>query len=68
VRCPSRCCVTQFMATEGAVAKFKMTPYGHDDVVRDFVKKVADTDMDFAFARACAAGVDDAIAKTASKS
>jgi hypothetical protein len=56
------------MATEGAVAKFKMTPYGHDDVVRDFVKKVADTDMDFAFARACAAGVDDAIAKTASKS
>jgi hypothetical protein len=61
-------CVTEFMATDGAVAKLKMTPYGHDDVVRDFVKKVADTDMDFTFGRACAAGVDNAIAKTASKS
>jgi hypothetical protein len=42
--------------------------YGRDDVVLDFVKKVAHTDMDFTFARACGAGVDDAIAKVASKS
>ena len=60
-------CVTQFMAADGAVAKIKMTPYGHDDVVREFVKKVVDTQMDFSFARACAAAVDDALAKTAAK-
>jgi hypothetical protein len=60
-------CVTQFMATDGAVAKLKLTQYGHDDVVREFVKKVVDTDMDYSFARACASGVDDAITKTAAK-
>ena len=58
-------CATQFMATDGAVAKLKLTPYGHDDVVREFVKKVADTEMDYSFARACAAAVDDVLAKTA---
>jgi hypothetical protein len=61
-------CVVQFMAADGAVAKIKMTPYGHDDVVREFVKKVVDTQMDFSFARACATAVDDALAKTAAKS
>ena len=61
-------CVAQFMANDGAVAKIKMTPYGHDDVIREFVKKVVDTQMDFSFARACAAGVDDALAKNAAKS
>jgi hypothetical protein len=60
-------CVAQFMANDGAVAKIKMTPYGHDDVIREFVKKVVDTQMDFSFARACAAAVDDALAKTAAK-
>ncbi len=60
-------CVTQFMATDGAVAKLKLTQYGHDDVVREFVKKVVDTDMDYSFARACASGVDDALAKSAAK-
>jgi hypothetical protein len=60
-------CVTQFMATDGAVAKLKLTPYGHDDVVREFVKKVADIEMDYSFARACAAAVDDVLAKTVVK-
>ena len=40
-------CVTQFLATDGAVAKLKLTQYGHDDVVREFVKKVVDTEMDY---------------------
>jgi alpha/beta superfamily hydrolase len=60
-------CVTQFLATDSAVAKLKLTQYGHDDVVREFVKKVVDTDMDYSFARACASGVDDALMKTAAK-
>ena len=60
-------CVAQFMAADGAVAKLKLTPYGHDDVIREFVKKVVDTDMDYSFARACATGVDDALAKSAAK-
>jgi hypothetical protein len=60
-------CVAQFMATDGAMAKIKATQYGHDDVIREFVTKVADTQMDYSFARACAAGVDDALAKTAAK-
>jgi alpha/beta superfamily hydrolase len=60
-------CVAQFMATDGAVAKIKMTQCGHDDVIREFVKKVADTEMDYSFARACAAAVDDALAETATK-
>ena len=60
-------CVAQFMATDGAVAKIKITQYGHDDVVREFVKKVVNTQMDYSFARACAAAVDDALAKTAAK-
>jgi hypothetical protein len=62
-------CVAQFMATDGAIAKLKAAPaYGHDDVVREFIKKVADTQMDYAFARVCAAAVDDALAKSATKS
>src|SRR5712691_944624 len=39
-------CVAQFMASDGAVAKLKLTPYGHDDVVREFVIRVVDTEMD----------------------
>jgi hypothetical protein len=61
-------CVAQFMATDGAVAKIKVAQqYNHDDVVREFVTKVADTPMDYSFARACAAGVDESLAKTAAK-
>jgi spore coat polysaccharide biosynthesis protein SpsF (cytidylyltransferase family) len=61
-------CVAQFMVTDGAVTKMKAaTPYSHDDVVREFVKKVVDTPMDYSFARACAAAVDVAIAKSAAK-
>jgi hypothetical protein len=60
-------CVAQFMATDGAVTKIKMTQYSHDDVIREFVKQVVNTQMDFDFARACAAAVDDAPAKTVAK-
>jgi hypothetical protein len=60
-------CITQFLSTDGAVAKLKLTQYGHDDVVREFVKKVVNTEMDYSFARACASGVDDALARTAAK-
>jgi hypothetical protein len=60
--------VTQFVTTDGAVAKFKLTRYGHnDDDVREFVKKVIDTEMDYSFAGACASGIDDALTKTATK-
>ena len=62
-------CVTQFMAGEGAVAKIKVTPsYGQVDVVREFVKTVAGTQMDYGLARACAAAVHDTLNKTAAKS
>jgi hypothetical protein len=62
-------CVAQFMAVDGAVTKIKVTPsYNHDDVVREFVKTVAGTQMDYSFARLCATAVDDTLAKTASKS
>ena len=60
-------CAAQFLATDGAVAKLKTTPYNHDDVVREFVKKVVDTDMDYSLARACSAAVDASLAKTAAK-
>ncbi len=62
-------CVAQFMTTDGAVIKIKATPaYNHDDVVREFVKKVVDTPMDYSLARACAAAVDESLAKSAAKS
>ena len=62
-------CVAQFMATDGAIAKFKITAaYNHDDIVREYVKTVADTNMDYSFARACATGVEVALAKSAAKS
>ena len=62
-------CVVQFTATDGAMIKFKGTAsYNRDSIVREFVKKVADTTMDYNFARACAAGVEAAMAKTEVKS
>jgi hypothetical protein len=60
-------CVTQFMATDGAVAKLKLMQCGHDDVVREFVEEVVDTEMDYRFASACASGIDDALTKTPGK-
>ena len=62
-------CVAQFMATDGAVTKIKAEPsYKRYEVVREFVKTVAGTEMDYSFARLCAAAVDDTLAKSAAKS
>jgi hypothetical protein len=62
-------CVAQFTASDGAVAKFKAaSSYSKDTVVGEYVKTVAATNMDYSFARACAAGVDAELAKTAAKS
>jgi hypothetical protein len=62
-------CVAQFTASEGAVAKFKAaSSYSKDTVVGEYVKTVAATNMDYSFAKACAAGVETELAKTATKS
>jgi hypothetical protein len=62
-------CVAQFTASDGAVAKFKAaSSYSKDTVVGEYVKTVGATNMDYSFARACAAGVDAQLAKTAAKS
>ena len=62
-------CVAQFTAADGTVAKFKAaSSYSKDNVVSEFVKSVASTSMDYSFARACSAGIETEIAKTATKS
>jgi hypothetical protein len=62
-------CVAQFTAADGAVAKFKAAgSYSRDNVIGEFVKTVAATSMDYSFARACAAGVEAELSKTATKS
>jgi hypothetical protein len=62
-------CVTQFTAADGAVAKFKAAgTYSKDNVVSEFVKSVASTNMDYSFARACAAGIEKELEKTVTKS
>ena len=62
-------CVAQFTATDGALAKFKTaSSYSRDDVISEYVKTVASTSMDYSFAKACAAGVEAEIARTATKS
>jgi hypothetical protein len=62
-------CVAQFTAADGAVAKFKAAgAYSKDNVISEYVKTVAATSMDYSFARACAAGVEAELSKTASKS
>jgi hypothetical protein len=62
-------CVAQFTAADGAVAKFKAaSSYSRENVVSEFVKNVASTSMDYSFARACAAGIETELAKTATKS
>ena len=59
-------CVAQFTAADGAVAKYKAAAsYSKDNVIGEFVKTVASTSMDFSFARACAAGVDADLSRTA---
>src|SRR5438445_13485723 len=62
-------CVAQFTAADGAVAKFKAAgSYSKDNVISEYVKTVAATSMDYSFARACAAGVEAELSKTATKS
>jgi hypothetical protein len=62
-------CVAQFTAADGAVAKFKAAgSYSRDSVIGEFVKTVASTNMDYSFARACAAGVEAELSTTATKS
>ena len=60
-------CVAQFTAADGA--KFKAAgSYSRDNVIGEFVKTVASTSMDYSFARACAAGEEAELSKTATKS
>ena len=62
-------CVAQFTAAEGAIAKFKgASSYTKDDVIGEYVKTVAATKMDYSFVKACAAGVEAELARTATKS
>jgi hypothetical protein len=62
-------CVAQFTAADGAVAKFKgASSYSRDNVISEFVKAVASTNMDYSFARACAAGAEAELSRTAAKS
>ena len=62
-------CVAQFTAADGALAKFKAAgSYSRDGIIGEYVKTVAATSMDYSLARACAAGVEAEISKTATKS
>ena len=62
-------CVAQFTAADGAIAKFKAAnSYSRDNVISEFVKVVGATNMDYSFARACSAGVEAELERTASKS
>ena len=62
-------CVAQFTAVDGAIAKFKAAgSYSKDSVIGEYVKTVAATNMNYSFARACAAGVEAELSKTATKS
>ena len=62
-------CVAQFTAAEGAITKFKSaSSYTKDNVIGEYVKTVAATNMDYSFAKACAAGVEAELARTATKS
>src|SRR6476659_945852 len=61
--------VAQFTTADGAVAKFKAAgPYSKDTVIGEFVKTVASTNIDYSFAKACAAGVEAELSRTAAKS
>jgi hypothetical protein len=55
-------CVAQFIATDDAVTKIKAEPsYKRYEVVREFVKTVAGTEMDYSLALLCATAVDDTL-------
>ena len=43
-------------------------PYSRDNVIGEFVRTVASTSMDYSFAKACAAGVEAELLKSAAKS
>lgn len=62
-------CVAQFTAADGAIAKFNAAgSYSRDGIIRDYVKTVASTSMDYTLSRACVAGVEAELAKPAAKS
>jgi hypothetical protein len=62
-------CVAQFTAAEGAMAKFSAaSSYSRDSIVREYVKSVAATNMDYSLATACVAGVEAQLAKSTTKS
>jgi hypothetical protein len=62
-------CVAQFTAAEGAVTKFKAAgSYSRDNVISEYVKTVAANSMDYSLVRACAAGVEAELSKSATKS
>jgi len=63
-------CVAQFTTTEGAIARFKDagSSYSKDNIVSEVVKNVASTNMDYLFAKACAAGIEIELAKPGTKS
>ena len=51
------------------IAKFKAAiSYSKDSVVGEYVNTVAATNMNYSFARACAAGVEAELSKAAAKS
>ena len=59
---------SQFTAADGAVGKFKAAgSYSKDNVIGEFVKTVTSTNMDYSFAKACAAGVEAELSRTAAK-
>jgi hypothetical protein len=61
-------CVAQFTAVDGAVSKFKAaSDYAKDSVVGEYVKSVAMTNMNYSFAKACAAGVEAELSKAVIK-
>jgi len=62
-------CVTQFTASDGAIARFRTTSvYSRESLVSEVVKNVASTGMDYSLARACVSAIDLEIAKTSTKS
>ena len=62
-------CVAQFTAADGALAKFSAAgTYSRDSIIREYVKTVASTNMDYSLARACVAGVEAELSKTPTKS
>ena len=62
-------CVAQFTAADGAIAKFSAAgSYSRDGVIREYVKTVASTSMDYSLARACVAGVEAELSKAGTKS